>query len=225
MRILIIEDDVSIGEGIASGLNSGGHAVDWFQNGQQGDSALKSVPYDTVVLDLGLPGEDGLTWLRRWRDEGNKVPVIVMTARDTDDSKVALLDAGADDYLVKPVSVRELMARLRSVSRRSAGRADAVWRHGALEYDSAAKRVSWRGAAVDLTSREIALLEVFLQNPSRVMSRSQLLEHIYSWDQAGDKGSESNALEVFVHNIRRKLAPEVVRTLRGIGYALGPPVE
>lgn len=225
MRILIIEDDVSIGEGIASGLGSGGHAVDWFQNGQQGDSALKSIAYDTVVLDLGLPGEDGLAWLRRWRDEGNKVPVIVMTARDSDDSKIALLDAGADDYLVKPVSVAELMARLRSVSRRSAGRTDAVWRHGALVYDSAAKQVSWRGTQVDLTSREIALLEVFLQNPSRVMSRSQLLEHIYSWDQAGDKGTESNALEVFVHNIRRKLAPEVVRTLRGIGYALGPPVE
>lgn len=225
MRILIIEDDTSIGEGIASGLGSGGHAVDWFQNGQQGDSALKSVAYDAVVLDLGLPGEDGLAWLRRWRDEGNKVPVIVMTARDGDDSKVALLDAGADDYLVKPVSVRELMARLRSVSRRVAGRADAVWSHGALEFDSSAKRVTWRGNLVELTSREISLLEVFLQNPTRVMSRSQLLESIYSWDQADDKGFESNALEVFVHNLRRKIAPEIIRTLRGIGYALGPPGE
>ncbi len=225
MRVLFIEDDASIGEGISSGLSSGGYAVDWFRSGQQGDSAIKTVTYDGIVLDLGLPGEDGLVWLRRWREEGCKVPVIVMTARDSDDSKVSLLDAGADDYLVKPVSVRELMARLRSVMRRGAGRVDSIWQHGALEFNSSSKQVRWQGQDVELTSREIALLEIFLQNPSRVMSRSQLIDHLYNWDQAGDKGIESNALEVFIHNIRRKLAPEVIRTMRGVGYALGPPGE
>lgn len=225
MRILLIEDDREIGEGFASGLRSGGYAIDWFRDGQQGDSALKSVRYDGIVLDLGLPDGDGLQWLRRWRAEGHTTPVVVMTARDSDDSKIALLDAGADDYVVKPVSVRELMARLRSVSRRAAGRTDAVWRHGALEYDSGARRAKWRGQPVDLTSRETALLETLLQNPTRVLSKPQLLDSLYGWEQPGDKGIESNALEVFVHNLRRKLAPEVIRTLRGIGYALGPPIE
>lgn len=225
MRILLIEDDASIGEGVSNGLQSGGYAIDWFRDGQQGDSAIKSVEYNCIVLDLGLPGDDGLVWLRRWRHEGLSNPVIVLTARDSDSSKISLLDAGADDYLVKPVSVNELLARIRSVCRRAAGQVESIWRHGALEYDSAAKRVSLRGSPVDLTSREIMLLEVFMQNPSRALSKQQLLNSLYNWDQSIEKGIDGNSLEVFVHNLRRKLAPEIVRTLRGIGYALGPPLE
>lgn len=218
MRILIVEDDAQIGEGIASGLQSSGMAVDWFQNGQQADSASKTVNYDCVVLDLGLPGEDGQIWLQRWRDEGQRVPVIVLTARDSEDDKVDGLDRGADDYLVKPISVRELTSRIRAVTRRAANRADSVWRHGALEYNAAAKEARWQGEPVALTNRETALLEVFLQHPSQVLSKPQILELMYNWNDSID----SNALEVFVHNLRRKTSPQIIRTLRGIGYALGP---
>ncbi len=218
MRILIVEDDELIGEGIASGLRSSGFAVDWFQDGALGDAAVKSAPYDCVVLDIGLPGRDGLAWLARWRDEGNRVPVIVLTARDAIDSRIGGLDTGADDYLVKPVSVREIAARIRAVTRRSGGHAHSLWRHGPLEYDAGARQVTWRGAAVELTSRELALLAVFLQHPSRVLTKPQILEHLYGWDE----NPESNALEVFVHHLRRKISPNIVRTVRGIGYALGP---
>ena len=218
MRILIVEDDAQIGEGIASGLQSSGMAVDWFQDGQQADSATKTVNYDCVVLDLGLPGDDGQICLQRWRDEGQRVPVIVLTARDSEDDKVDGLDRGADDYLVKPVSVRELASRIRAVTRRAANRADSVWRHGPLEYNSATKEARWQGEPVALTNRETALLEVFLQHPAQVLSKPQILELMYNWTDSID----SNALEVFVHNLRRKTSPQIIRTLRGIGYALGP---
>jgi len=218
MRILIIEDDPVIGDGLAVGLQSSGFAVDWFRDGQQGDSAVKTVAYDCVVLDLGLPGKDGMAWLKRWRDEGKTMPVIVLTARDAEDSRVTGLDSGADDYLIKPISVRELASRIRAVTRRSAGQATALVRHGVLELDTASKNVSWRGEPVTLTSRELVLLELFLQHPSRVLSKPQIIQNLYSW---GDE-VEGNAIEVFIHNLRRKTSPELVRTVRGLGYALGP---
>jgi two-component system response regulator QseB len=219
VRILIVEDDALLGDGLAAGLRALGFAVDWFRDGAAADAALASAPYEAIVLDLTLPGGDGMDWLGRWRRRGDVTPVLILTARDALDSRVAGLDSGADDYLVKPVAIVELAARLRALTRRARGRPEPVWRHGALEYDPAAKRVSWRGQPVELTSRELALLEVLLASPRRVLSKQQLFEKLYAWDRA----IESNAIEVYVHHLRRKIDPSIVRTVRGVGYALGPP--
>ena len=143
MRLLILEDDAQLGEALAAGLRQLDHAVDWFRDGAQADAALGGAPYDALVLDLGLPGTDGLTWLRRWRQAGHSLPVLVLTARDGIEQRVAGLDGGADDYLIKPISIDELAARLRAMLRRTAGQAQAVWIHGALRYDPAARQVLW----------------------------------------------------------------------------------
>ncbi len=218
MRVLIVEDDPLLGDGLASGLRSLGFAVDWLTDGAAADRALGEVPFDAILLDLGLPGGDGMHWLTRWRARMLATPVLILTARDALASRVAGLDAGADDYLVKPVALDELAARLRAVTRRAQGRADPVWRYGALEYWPAAKRAAWHGRPVDLTTREASLLEVFLANPQRVLSKAQIIEKLYGFGEE----IESNALEVYVHHLRRKIDPRVVRTMRGIGYALGP---
>jgi two-component system response regulator QseB len=217
MRTLIVEDDPLLGDGLASGLRSLGFAVDWFRDGAAADGALATVAYDAIVLDLSLPGGDGMQWLARWRRQGNSTPVLILTARDALDARVAGLDSGADDYLVKPVELAELAARLRATTRRARGRPEPLWRHGALEFDPAGKRVTWRGQPVELTSREMALLEVLLANSRRVLSKQQLFEKLYAWDHA----IESNAIEVYVHHLRRKIDPGIVRTVRGVGYALG----
>ena len=218
VRLLVIEDDPLLGDALAAGLRQLGHSVDWFSDGASADAALASAPYDAVTLDLGLPGRDGMAWLQRWRRAGRSEPILVLTARDAIEQRVAGLDAGADDYLVKPISIDELAARLRAIGRRSAGRVQSVWRHGALEYDPATREVSWQGAAVDLTPRECALLEVLLRHPQRVLSKTLLQEKLYDWS-GGEP--ESNALEVHIHHLRRKIHPGVVRTVRGVGYALG----
>jgi two-component system response regulator QseB len=217
MRVLLVEDDALLGEGLASGLRSLGFATDWLRGGAEADHALRHAPYDAILLDLGLPGEDGITWLTRWRAREEATPVIVLTARDALDSRIGGLDAGADDYLIKPVALPELAARLRALARRARGTADPVWRHGALAYHPAAKRAEWHGQPVDLTQREALLLEVLLAHPNRVLSKAQIMEKMYGWGE----DLESNALEVFVHHLRRKIAPDVVRTVRGVGYALG----
>ena len=217
MRILIVEDDELLGDGLASGLRSLGFVVDWFRNGGDADRALASAPYEAIVLDLGLPGRDGLACLARWRAGGDTVPVLILTARDALESRIEGLDAGADDYLVKPVALEELAARLRAITRRSRGRPETVWRHGDLAYTPAARTATWRGAPVDLTAREAMLLELFLANPGRVLSRQQIQDSLYGWGEE----IESNALEVYVHHLRRKLSPRIVRTVRGLGYALG----
>ncbi len=221
MRLLIVEDDPQLGESLAAGLRLRGHAVDWFGDGSAADAALQGVAYDAVVLDLGLPGADGLTWLRRWRQRGLTLPVLVLTARDGTEQRVAGLDEGADDYLIKPIATDEIAARLRALLRRSGGRAQAVWTHGALEFDPSTKVVRWQGAAVDLTAREIAILELFLLQPGRVLSKAQLQEKLYDWSGSEP---ESNALEVHVHHLRKKIHPAIVRTVRGVGYALGAAV-
>jgi two-component system response regulator QseB len=221
MRILIVEDDALLGDGLSGGLRALGFAVDWFRDGDAADQALTHAPYEAIVLDLSLPGGDGMQWLARWRRRGDTTPVLILTARDALDSRVAGLDSGADDYLVKPLAIAELAARLRALTRRARGRPEPVWRHGALEYDPAAKRVTWRGEPVELTSRELALLEVLLANPRRVLSKQQLFEKLYAWDRS----IESNAIEVYVHHLRRKIDPAIVRTVRGVGYALGAPDE
>jgi two-component system response regulator QseB len=218
MRLLIVEDDNLLGDALATGLRQLGHVVDWFTNGAEADAALAHAPFDAVVLDLGLPGGDGMVWLRRWRGRGLQLPLLILTARDGVDERVAGLDAGADDYLVKPISIDELAARLRALARRAVGQAQAVWQHGALAYDPATKIVRWRGAPVDLTSRELALLEALLAGSQRVLSKAYLQEKLYDWS-GGEP--ESNTLEVHIHHLRRKIDPGIVRTVRGVGYALG----
>jgi len=218
VRVLIVEDDPLLGDGLASGLRSLGFAVDWLTDGATADRAIGEANYDAILLDLGLPGRDGMHWLARWRTRALATPVLILTARDALASRVEGLDAGADDYLVKPVALDELAARLRAVTRRAQGRAEPVWRHGELEYWPASKRAAWRGRPVDLTTREASLLEVFLANPQRVLAKAQIIEKLYGWGEE----IESNALEVYVHHLRRKIDPAIVRTLRGVGYALGP---
>ena len=218
MRLLILEDDPQLGEALAVGLRQLDHVVDWFRDGARADAALAGAPYDAMVLDLGLPGTDGMGWLRRWRQGGRTLPVLILTARDGVEQRIAGLDAGADDYLIKPITIAELAARLRAMLRRASGRAQAVWTHGALQYDPAARQAQWQGRPLDLTGREVALLEMLLLHPQRVLSRSQLQEKLYDWS-GGEP--ESNALEVHVHHLRRKIHPGIVRTVRGVGYALG----
>jgi two-component system response regulator QseB len=218
MRVLIVEDDVLLGRALAAGLRQLGHAIDWFGNGADADSALLAAPYDAMVLDLGLPGGDGLVWLRRWRDRGVKLPVLVLTARDGIDQRIAGLDSGADDYLLKPITIDELAARLRALLRRASGRAQSTWRHGDLEYEPASKLVRWKGQGVSLTARELALLEALMLDPQRVMSKALLREKLYDWDDAEPEG---NALEVHIHHLRRKIDAGIVRTVRGVGYSLG----
>jgi two-component system response regulator QseB len=218
VRILTVEDDPMLGDGIASGLRALGFAVDWVTDGAAADRALAAAAYDAIVLDLGLPDRDGMHWLGRWRARSLPIPVLILTARDAVGSRVEGLDAGADDYLVKPVALDELAARLRAVTRRARGRPEPVWRHGALEYWPAARRAAWHGRAVDLTTREASLLEVLLANPQRVLSKAQIIDKLYGWGE----DIESNALEVYVHHLRRKIGPRIVRTIRGVGYALGP---
>lgn len=218
MRLLIVEDDPPLGEALSAALRQQGHAVDWFRDGEAADAALGGAAYDALVLDLGLPGLDGLGWLRRWRSRGVTLPVLVLTARDGTGARVAGLDGGADDYLVKPIATEEIAARLRALLRRTLGRAQPLWQHGSLSFDPAGRAVAWKGQPVALTGRELALLEALMQNPQRVMSKAQLQDKLYDWSGAEP---ESNALEVHVHHLRRKIHPGVVRTVRGVGYVLG----
>ena len=217
MRILIVEDDPMLGDGLLHGLQLTGYVVDWFTTGAEADHALGVVHYDAVVLDLGLPGDDGMTWLRRWRERGCQIPVLVLTARDAIESRISGLDTGADDYLVKPISLDELAARLRAMTRRAAGNSAPVWRHGALEFHPAARQAFWHGKPVDLTSREAMLLELLLAHPNRLLTRDVLRDKLYDWQA----GLESNTLEVHIHHLRRKIHPKIVRTFRGAGYTLG----
>ncbi|RZL95069.1 MAG: response regulator [Variovorax sp.] len=218
MRLLVVEDDVLLGEALAAGLRQLGHAVDWFGDGAKADAALAGAAFDAVVLDLGLPRGDGMVWLRRWRGRGVKLPLLILTARDGIEERIAGLDAGADDYLVKPLTIDELAARLRALVRRAAGQAQPAWQQGALQYDPATKVVLWKGVQVDLTGRELALLEALLSQSQRVLSKAHLLEKLYDWSGVEP---ESNALEVHIHHLRRKIDPNIVRTVRGVGYAIG----
>jgi two-component system response regulator QseB len=222
MRLLILEDDAQLGDALSTGLRQLGHVVDWFRDGEHADQAVQGAAYDALVLDLGLPRTDGLTWLQRWRARGLVLPVLVLTARDGVEQRIEGLDRGADDYLIKPIAVEELAARLRAMLRRATGRAQSEWVHGALRYDPATRQVRWGERSVELTARETALLEALLKQPQRVLSKAQLQEQLYDWS-GGEP--ESNALEVYVHHLRRKIHPGVVRTVRGVGYALGAADE
>ncbi|MCP5267137.1 MAG: response regulator transcription factor [Burkholderiaceae bacterium] len=219
MRLLLVEDDPDLGDALEQGLRQHGHVVDWFRDGRQAATALAGAEFDAMVLDLGLPGTDGMTILHELRARDQSLPVLVLTARDGVEARVAGLDAGADDYLIKPIAIDELAARLRAMMRRTRGRTQSVWTHGALSFDPASRQVRWRGQLLELTARELALLETFLAQPHRVLSRSVLVEKLYDW---GGGDPESNTIEVHVHHLRRKIHPRLIRTVRGVGYALGP---
>jgi len=216
MRLLLVEDDAMIGAAAQQGLRQDGYAVDWVRDGAQADAALAATPYDLVLLDLGLPRRDGLALLRGWRERGRDVPVLIVTARDAVGDRVAGLDAGADDYLVKPFDLDELAARVRAVLRRRAGRSAPVVRIGELEIDTAARRVRWKGREVALSARELALLEALAQRPGAYLTRAQLEERVYGWNEE----VASNAIEVHIHALRRKLDPALIRNARGLGYTL-----
>jgi DNA-binding response OmpR family regulator len=223
MRILLVEDDPLLGDGLTAGLRQAGFAVDWVKDGVASDHALKSATFDLVVLDLGLPRLSGMEVLRRLRerpgDAGGHTPVLVLTARDATGDKVAGLDAGADDYLVKPVDLDELAARVRALTRRAVGRTMPQIHHGALMLDPIARQITQHGEAVELSAREFDLLQVLLENAGRVMTRTQLEGALYGWRDEPD----SNALEVHIHHLRRKLGNELIKTLRGIGYTISRP--
>jgi len=216
MRILLVEDDAMLGAAVRSALAKAGHAVDLVQEGSAADLAVAGEPYDVVLLDLGLPDKSGLDVLRDLRRRGLRMPVLILTAQDAVRERVAGLDAGADDYLVKPFDLDELAARIRAVQRRSVGRAEPVLEHGRLTLNPATREVFLEGAPVSLSARAFALLEALLEQPGRPISRSRLEERLYGWSGQ----VESNAVEVHVHSLRRKLGADLIKTLRGVGYMI-----
>ena len=209
---------MALGDALALGLRQLGHVVDWFTQGTEAHNALTCTKYDAVILDLGLPDQDGLHWLQRWRREGQKIPFLILTARDELEDRIDGLDSGADDYLIKPIAIDELAARLRALLRRSNAHPQSVWQHALLEHDPSTKITRWNHQHVELTRREINLLETFLMHPSKVWSKSELQSKLYDW---GDTEPESNALEVHIHHLRKKIHPNIVRNIRGVGYVLG----
>lgn len=216
MRILLIEDDPLLGDGLTVGLRQSGFAVDWLRDGESADAALQSEHFDLLVLDLGLPKLSGMEVLQRARKRGNTLPILVLTARDATGDKIAGLDAGADDYLVKPIDLDELSARIRALLRRSAGRAAPMLTSGPLSLDPASRCVTLNGQALDIAGREFALLQTLLENAGRVLTRSQIEQSLYGWRDEPD----SNALEVHIHHLRKKLGSDRIRTLRGVGYMI-----
>ena len=214
MRVLVIEDDEAIADGLAATLRSAGYAADVCSTLSAARAALQVEAFDLVLLDLGLPDGDGLGWLREWRGRGNRTPVLIMTARDALPDRVAGLDQGADDYLVKPFAPEELLARMRVALRRSEGRASPLLHHGDLEVDPAAHTVRKAGTLVPLRAKEFALLLALLRASGQVLSRQRLEEALYGFDDA----LESNALEVHIHHLRRKLGSASIMTMRGVGY-------
>jgi two-component system response regulator QseB len=214
MRLLLVEDDRMIGESVHLGLTQDGYAVDWVKDGQVAELALESETYDLLLLDLGLPKKDGLQLLRTLRASQVALPVLIITARDAVADRVAGLDAGADDYLVKPFDLDELSARIRALLRRNAGRAEPILRHGALSLNPARHEVMLDGVVVRLSAREQSVLLALLERPGLPLSRAQLEQRVYSWKDE----VESNTVEVHIHSLRRKLGPEWILNLRGVGY-------
>lgn len=217
MRILLIEDDSLIGEGLKIGLTKSGFTVDWFSDGKTGLQALDSAPYDAVVLDLTLPKMDGLDVLSAWRQANQDVPVLILTARDTLDERISGLQRGADDYLGKPFALAEVVARLQALIRRRHGQLKPIIEHSLVKFDPLQRQVWLRDQEIALTTREYKLLELFMLNKERVLPRTTIEEKLYTWD---DEVS-SNALEVHIYNLRQKLGKQFIRTVHGVGYALG----
>jgi len=218
LRILLAEDDPLLGEALAKHLTHGGHAVDWLRDGAAADAALRAQSFDLVVLDLGLPRLSGRDVLRNMRQRALATPVLIITAADAIADRVAGLDAGADDYLTKPFALAELEARIRALIRRSHGHDQNVLVNGPLAFDTAARTATVSGCNVELSSRELAVLELLLMRCGRVIAKEQFVEHLCGWDQ----DVTDNAIEVYVHRLRRKLEPAGVhvQTVRGLGYCL-----
>jgi two-component system response regulator QseB len=216
MRVLLAEDDAMIGAAVRDRLRGQGFAVDWVRDGRAADAALTGDVYDLLLLDLGLPGREGLAVLKGLRGRGSTLPVVILTARDAVDDRVAGLDAGADDYVVKPFDLKELEARLRAVLRRRAGSASSVIEHGRLSLDLASHELRHDGVPVPVSPREFALLHALLERPGRILSRAQLEERLYGWgEEVG-----SNVVEVHIHSLRRKLGADLIRNVRGVGYRI-----
>ena len=216
MRVLLVEDDTMIGEAVREALRADHYAVDWVRDGVMADTALRTDSYDLVLLDLGLPRRDGLDVLRSLRARGGRVPVLVATARDAVGGRIAGLDAGADDYVVKPYDTDELLARIRALIRRSAGRAEPVFSHKGVTLNPATREATVDGQPVSLSAREWAVLEPMLARPGVVFSRAQLEEKLYGWKEE----ISSNAVEVYVHGLRKKLGADLLQTVRGLGYVV-----
>ena len=214
MRLLRVEDDTMIGEAVLDMLRDEPYAVDWVRDGEMAGTALLAQHYDLVLLDLGLPRCDGLAVLAELRERGDRTPVLIATARDAVAQRIAGLDAGADDYIVKPYALDELLARIRALLRRAAGRAEPVYTQGNVAIHPATREVTVGGAPVVLTARELAVLEPLIARPGVLLSRAQLEEKLYSWKD----DINSNAVEVYVHGLRRTLGAALIQNVRGVGY-------
>lgn len=216
MRILLAEDDKYLGEGLVLGLKQLGHTVDWVMDGMAAEQALSTENLDAMILDLGLPKQDGLHILKKIRKQGKDLPVLVLTARDTVDNRIEGLDLGADDYVVKPFDLLEVNARLRAITRRREGRASSVITYGELVLDPAAHTLTKSGKDIILGASEFVILESLLTHQGRILSRQVLEETLYGWDE----GVESNAVEVYIHHLRKKLGKDLIKTVRGVGYTI-----
>lgn len=219
LRVLLVEDDALLGSAVEQGLQQAGYTVDWLRDGRLAGLALKDQEPDLIVLDLGLPGKDGIELLRELRANGSSLPVLILTARDTVDQRVAGLDAGGDDYLIKPFDLAELTARLRAIARRRSGRAAPLVKHGQLTFDPATRTVTMGAEEIHLSAKAVAILEALLQRPGIPLSRERLEEILYGWNE----GVESNAVEVHIHHLRKKLGKDLIRTIRGLGYMIPKP--
>ena len=214
MRLLLVEDDIMIGEAVLDLLRADHYAVDWVKDGEMADTALRTESYDLVLLDLGLPRRDGLSVLRALRSRKQQMPVLIATARDSVQQRIEGLDAGADDYVLKPYDMDELLARIRALLRRAAGRAEPVYEHLGVSINPATREVLVNGQSVVISAREWAVLEPLIAWPGRVLSRAQLEEKLYSWKDE----ISSNAVEVYVHGLRKKLGAALIQNVRGVGY-------
>lgn len=219
MRILIVEDDRDLNRQLENAFLEAGYVVDKAFDGEEGHYLGDTESYDAIVLDIGLPEMDGVTVLEKWRREGRKTPVLILTARDRWSDKVAGIDAGADDYVTKPFHLEEVLARVRGLIRRAAGHAASILRCGPVELDTRTSKVSVDGNPVKLTGHELRLLSYFMHHQDKVLSRTELTEHLY--DQDFDR--DSNTIEVFVGRLRKKLGGDYIETLRGLGYRLQSP--
>lgn len=221
MRVLLVEDDRMIGEAVEQALQDAAYAVDWVRDGQTAVNALASQTYGVVVLDLGLPRRDGMEVLRNIRAKNNPVPVVIMTARDALQDRINGLDAGADDYVLKPFEMAELLARMRAVERRKAGAATPVLSNGAIALDPATRTAQANGGeALQLSNREFALLQALMVRPGAILSRSELEERIYGWGEE----VESNAVEFLIHALRKKLGSTAIKNVRGVGWMVSKSI-
>ena len=216
MQVLLIEDDLMVGRGVVEALRQEGMSVDWAKSGPAGNEALSNGGYTSVLLDLGLPGLPGMDLLRRTRGAGNSVPLLVITARDTLDERIRALDLGADDFLVKPFEVRELVARIRAVTRRHGGFAHSILEAGEVSVNIATHEVSYRTTTTLLPAREFALMQLLIERAGSILSRAQIEERLYGWGEE----VESNAIDVLIHSIRRKFGKEIIRNVRGAGWMI-----